>query len=343
METPERILIFELNWLGDILFSFPFIKAVREAFPNAYIACAVVPRYAELLKNNTCVDEIYELSDDNGVLSFWEKLKFIFLLRKEKFDTCFLMKPSKNKTLIAACAGIKRRIGFKGKKSFLTEEVNLPEKEMHKTAQILFLAKTIGIESADEKYEYCVNAEDLKRVNKLINVNAEDKHVLIAINPGGNWNAKRWPAENFVLLAKKILSQFNNIGIVITGAKKDRMFTEKMTDEIGDKRCFNLAGLTNLSELAALFSKCDLVVSSDSGPLHLASAVGTVTIGIFGPTSHEITGPMGIGKSIIIREDINCKIPCYEEQCTKDYICMKKVTVDKVFDTVCDLVSRFVS
>ncbi|MBU0683289.1 MAG: lipopolysaccharide heptosyltransferase II [Candidatus Omnitrophota bacterium] len=340
MEKPKRILIFELNWLGDILFSFPFIKALRGAFPSAYITCAVVPRYAELLKNNTCVDKIYELSDGNGVLSLLEKLKFIFFLRKERFDTCFLLKPSRNKSFVALCAGIKRRIGFGGKKSFLTEEVKLPLKEMHRVFQILLIAKSIGIDVTDDKYEYCVNIEDSKCVNELLNADTCDNNALIAINPGGNWPAKRWPAKNFVLLAKKILTQFSNVKIVITGAKKDKLLAEDVAREIGSERCCNLAGCTKLNELASVFSKCALMISSDSGPLHLASAVGTVTIGIFGPTSHKITGPMGVGRSIVIREDIDCKIPCYEEHCMKDYICMEKVTVDKVFNTVCDLFGR---
>ena len=87
MSEPKRILVFELNWLGDILFSFPFLRAVRSAFPEAYIACVVVPRYADLLINNPWINDVHALSDNNSITSIGEKIAFVHMIRKEKYDT----------------------------------------------------------------------------------------------------------------------------------------------------------------------------------------------------------------------------------------------------------------
>ncbi|MFH1878855.1 MAG: lipopolysaccharide heptosyltransferase II [Candidatus Omnitrophota bacterium] len=328
---PGRILVYELNWLGDILFSFPLLRTLRNSFPGAHISCAVVPRYKELLANVPWVDSVYTLSDRTGIFSVFEKTVFIRKLQKDRFDMCFLLKPSRTKTLMAAMAGIPVRIGFEGKNAPLTEQVEMPEEKLHRAEQILTLAVPAGISRAESHYEYFVKDEDVKKTDKLLSSMGAGNRRIVALNPGGNWGSKRWPAENFVKLARMLLERFPDVEIMVTGAGKDLSLASAIASRAGSDRCYSMAGKTGLNELAALLKKSALMISADSGPLHLASAVGATTIAIFGPTSWKITGPRGTGKSIILSKKVSCEIPCYEAVCGKDYECMRLITAEEVF------------
>ncbi|RKY42212.1 MAG: lipopolysaccharide heptosyltransferase II [Candidatus Makaraimicrobium thalassicum] len=332
MGKPGRILVFELNWMGDILFSFPFIRALRKAFPEARIACAIVPQYKNLLMNNPWINDVYTLSDDCNLLSIPEKLAFIMKIKKQGFDTCFFLKPSRTKAVMAAVSGISSRIGFEGKKTLLTKKVKIPAGHPHRAHQILALAAAAGAAETDSTYEYFVRKEDEDRAAVLLSEAGGGARRIVAINPGGNWDAKRWPPGNFAELARRLIDRFNDVELMITGAGKDIELARDIVSGAGNDRCYTVSGKTGVNELAALFKRCVLVISADSGPLHLASAVGATTIGLFGPTSRRITGPCGKGKNIVISKDIDCRIPCYIRECKKDYLCMKSITAGEVFE-----------
>lgn len=328
---PQKILIFELNWLGDILFSFPLIRALRNSFPGAYISCAVVPRYADLLAYNPWVSDIHVLSDDNDVRTLGEKLAFVNVIGKEKYDTCFLLKPSSTKTVMAFLAGITTRVGFSGKAGPLTVEVEPPAGRVHRIDQLLALAGAMGIKEADGTYEYFVTEEYEEKMGELLLKEKRGTHRMAVLNPGGNWGPKRWPADNFVKLGKMLLQRFNDIEVMIPGAANDLGLAQRIVSEIGPERCYTLAGRTGLNDLAALFKRASLVVSADSGPMHLASAVGAPVIGLYGPTDHKLAGPRGKGLNVVIQSNIPCKVPCYVENCGLDHECMKAITPEQVF------------
>jgi lipopolysaccharide heptosyltransferase II len=331
LHRPEKILIFELNWLGDILFSFPLLRALRQEFPEAYISCAVVPRYADLLAYNPWISDVHVLSDENGITTLGEKLAFVGLLKKEKYDMCLFLKPSSTKTVMALLAGISERVGFSGKNAPLTREVDIPTGEVHRADQLLALAAAIGVNEADGMYEYFIDEEYEEKAGELIHKEGRGANRIVALNAGGNWGPKRWPPENFALLAKMLLARFNDIEIMIPGSPKDLEVSQYLVSESDPERCYTLAGRTGLNELAALFKRSVLVVSADSGPLHLASATGVATIGLFGPTSQKLTGPRGSGENIVIQSEVPCKIPCYVEECGMDFRCMKSITPERVF------------
>ena len=327
----ECILIFELNWLGDILFSFPFLRAVRKACPEAYITCVVVPRYAELLIHNPWINFVHALSDDRRLSSFGEKISFVNMIRKEKYDACFFLKPSRTKAIMAAMAGIPERIGLGGKDTLLTKIADIPEGAVHRADQILALAGALGVTQADGTYEYFLGHEDTEKADDVLRMSGGGKGRIVAINPGGNWLPKRWPEENFTELVKRLLARFEDVEIMVTGASKDIEIAAGIVKTISDPRCYTVAGKTGINELAALFAESELVISADSGPLHLASATGVSVIGLFGPTSPAITGPRGRGTNVVIHKSAGCSIPCYVEECGKDYACMRDIIVDDVF------------
>ena len=336
----KRLLIFELNWLGDILFSFPLIKAIRGRYPDIHIACAVVPRYRDLLEYNPWVDEIMDFPDEKGLHSFFKKTSFIRETRKKGFDSCIFLKTSVTKSWISGLCGIKNRIGFSGKKADLTVEIESPDPGLHRVEQLLLIAKHMGIYTADTRYEYPVPRRALESAERILTAAGAGSYGkrLVVVNPGGNWPPKRWPVVNFSELVKKILDNYPDIEVVVTGSGKDISLASEIAERVSRPGCIPLAGQTTLNELAAVFKKSSLVISADSGPLHLASAAGTFTVSLFGPTSSRITGPRGKGGNIIIQSGIECDVPCYKTLCDKDYECMKGITVEKVFEKIKSIV-----
>jgi len=321
------------------LFSFPFLSALREKYRRVHITCVVVPRYSELLMDSDLVDEVIVLSDRNGILAVPEKIGLIFRLRKEKYDTCFLLKPSRSKASLARSAGISDLVGFKGKGP-LTIEVDIPEKKIHRADTILLLAEAFGAEVSGRKYKYTVPEEARKLAEELIKKKGQGKKCLVGIHPGGNWAEKRWKKDNFVRLIKDVLSADENTEVIITGGKKDVSLAKDTAHEVKSPRCYTVAGETSLNGLAAVFEKCKVVISADSGPLHLASATGTRTIGLFGPTSPEITGQIGTSDNLVIstKDRIECEVPCYTESCQKNNICMELIDVDEVSSAVKEMI-----
>ncbi len=337
---PSRILVFELNWMGDILFSFPLLRALRIAYPESYISCVVVPRYVDLLINNPWINDVHVLSDDNNITTIIEKLEFISMIKKEKYDTCFLLKPSRIKALMAMFAGIENRIGFAGKNSPLTCEIEMPPASIHRVDQLLALAAAMDISEADGTYEYYIPEEVDEKALEIIHGLNGGLNRIVALNPGGNWDLKRWPKENYIKFTKGLLDKFKDVEVIVTGAKKDIKLANEIVDEVDDKRCYSAAGITGPNELAGIFKRCELMISADSGPMHLASAVGVTTISLFGPTSADITGPRGKKNNIVIKGEVSCKVPCYVNKCPLNLDCMKSIKPEDVLKVAVRELSR---
>ena len=236
--------------------------------------------------------------------------------------------------MIVFLAGISERVGYDTKKRgiFLTHKISLPDSNIHRTDHYLNVIKSYGIEVKDNKYEFFISQEDKKFAQDILkNNNITDNDFSIAINPGGNWRPKRWIKDNYVELADALLKKFN-AKIILTGAKKDIPLVDDIKMSMQGTPLV-LAGKTTLKQLAAVMQSVNLVISADSGPMHIASAMGVNIIALFGPTLPSITGPLGEGKSIILQKSTECKLPCYDLKCV-DYRCMKAITVDDVLDYV---------
>lgn len=335
----EKILIVNVNWLGDVLFSTPLIKAVRREFPEAYIACMVVPRCREILELNPNLNEIIIYDEDGTHKGFFGKLKLISYIRSKKFNTAILLHRSFMRAFIVFLAGVNKRIGYYTKKrSFLlTEALRMPPEELHRVDFFLNLGKSLGISASDRNYEFFISDEHRQMVKSLLNKEGiADKDVLIAINPGGNWEPKRWPKENFAALADKLTERIN-AKIIITGAKKDLPLAETISSAMRAKPVI-ACGKTSLKELASIFERANLVIANDSGPMHISVSMGTSTIALFGPTSPKITGPLGKGRFVVLQEGVDCEIPCYDLSCG-DYRCMEAITVQNVVEVAERLLS----
>lgn len=330
----KKILIINVNWLGDVIFSTPFIRAVREAYPDSYIAVMAVPRCREILETNSRINDLILFDEDGREKGLIGKICFAGRLKKEKFDMAFILHRSFTRALLTRLAGIKERIGYdtKGRGILLTKKLKYPDKELHRVEHFLKLAEAVGADISKKNYEFFITDADRKKAWPLLEslgIGANDRFAVF--NPGGNWNPKRWPAENFSSLGDMLADKYG-IKIVISGGEKDGKLAEEISGRMKHK-AVSVCGKTKIRELAAIFEKAKLVVSGDSGPMHIAASVGTNTAAIFGPTDPEITGPYGGRNYIVIRKDIGCKVPCYDVTCL-DNRCMKAVSPADVMKAI---------
>jgi len=326
----NNILVVNVNWLGDAVFSIPVFKALKKTYPQARLTCLCVPRVKEVLQYCPYVDKII-IYDERGKHRMpWQKLKLIQYLKREKFDASFLLHRSMTRSLMVYLAGIPLRVGFCKFKSLLTNPIQGKQEDIHRCDYYLKVLEGYGIKVQDRLCELRLKVEDMQSLDsKLSGVGIAPRESFVVLNTGGNWDLKRWSTDSFTLLAKRFVQEFG-FKIVLPGADKDRENCQRIAQAVGIKAVV-FAGETSLGESLALYKRALAVISADSGPLHLAHSVGADVIGIFGPTRPEITGPRGNGRCQILFKDVGCnKAPCYHLTCTNN-LCMQSVTVDDVF------------
>jgi heptosyltransferase-1/heptosyltransferase-2 len=250
-------------------------------------------------------------------------------LKKEKFDAAFLLHRSMTRALMVYLAGIPLRIGYSKAKIFLTHPVPMNADDIHRCDHYLKVLEGYGIKVQDRSCELRLKVEDMQALDvKLNKACIGPNESFVVLNTGGNWDLKRWSADSFTQLAKRLNQEFG-LKIVFSGAKKDRENCLRMA-QAADIKAVVLAGETSLGESLALYKRAVAVISADSGPLHLAHSVGADVIGIYGPTRPEITGPRGRGRFQILFKDVGCnKAPCYHLACPNN-MCMQSVKVDDV-------------
>jgi len=326
----RKILVWEVNWIGDVLFTTPFLRALRNRFPESYIACIAAPRCQGILEANPNINEVIVYDEKNLNKAFTDKISLIIKLRKEKFDVVFLLHRSLTKAIICFFAGIRQRIGYSYKKRnfLLTQKARNYSIDVHKIDYFLGLAKKIGADVKNTALEFYTKPEDEHYIDQfLLNNKILPSDKIVILNPGGNWDPKRWPAENYAKLTEELIKKMG-VKIIVTGAEKDLDLYLKIQENIKEP-IISVTGRTTIRQLGALFKRAALVISGDSGPMHVALAVRAKVIAIFGPTSPALTGPYGPGRYKILQKDVGCIVPCYNQEC-KSLRCMKAVEVEDV-------------
>jgi len=331
----NRILIFNVNWVGDVLFSTAFIRNVRYSFPDSYIACCVPPRCADVLEGNPYLNEVIIFDEKKRHWGPIGQLKFCGELRKKKFDTVFLLHRSFSRALLTLLAGIPERIGFFTKKrgGLLTSSFPAPDLlSMHRIQYYLELLRRAGLRVKDSHTDFPVWQKHGRVVDDFLSENAADCDFLVGINPGGNWGPKRWPKERFAELAGRLVREFK-ARVIVTGGIQDRDLAEEI-ERLSCERLLISCGKFSLKEFGALTMCLDLFITADSGPLHVANACGAKKIiCLFGPTDPALTGPHPGDNAVIIRKKTTCAIPCYNVEC-EDNQCMKSISVEDVLAEV---------
>lgn len=332
----KKILVVNVNWLGDVIFSSPVFKALKTAYPQSKISCLAAPRVREVLESIPGVDEIIVYDEQGAHRNPFAKLRLIRELSGKHFDAAFLLHRSLTRALFVFLAGIPQRIGYaaKGRGRLLTRALKAPdEREMHRSDYYLNVVESFGVAVTDRAGLLMVSAQAEKEMrDTLYGSGVGERDFLVVIHPGGNWDLKRWPARHFSLLIERLMEE-GKCKVVISGSGQDMALVETIIPGLS-RAPVVLAGKIDLKQLIALMKRANCVVSADSGPLHIASSVGSSVVGIFGPTRPGITGPRGGGRSVILQRDVGCnRRPCYHLKCP-DNTCMQAVNVDEVIDAI---------
>jgi lipopolysaccharide heptosyltransferase II len=331
----KNILVISVNWIGDVVFSTPVYRALKEAYPRSRVCVLAVPRVKSVLELCPYVDEVIVYDEDGKAGGFLAKLRMAFLLRGYHFDAVFILRRSLSRTLLTFIAGIPVRVGF-GKGfigRLLTQSVNDEGcDDIHRSEVYLRVIETFGVRVSDRSCCLEVKRPVLERVAALLRLKGvqEDERIVV-LNTGGNWDLKQWPRACFAELAARLRRELG-FKIVLSGGPADLERVREIATASGVDPVI-LAGETDLKELAALFRRSYAVISADSGPLHVANAVGANVVALFGPTQENITGPRGQGRIRVLSRDVGCnKAPCYYLECP-DNKCMKTLMVEDVLQT----------
>ncbi|MBW1768896.1 MAG: glycosyltransferase family 9 protein, partial [Deltaproteobacteria bacterium] len=203
----------------------------------------------------------------------------------------------------------------------------------HAIDRYLKVAESLGCDSARWDGHIPVSAPDRRLIDQILVSGGIDKKPLVAINPIAKWRTKLWRPERFAILADRIRDEMG-CEVIFTGSNLDEQIIGDITAMM-KARPLNLAGQTNLKELAYFYSRCKLLITTDTGPMHMAAAMGCSVVALFGPTAPWRTGPYGKGHKVI-RADVECS-PCFKKRCEHTK-CMEEITVEKVFEGVKEVI-----
>jgi len=333
----KRILITRTDRIGDVVLSLPAIKAARVAFPDAYIAVMVQSRMDDILKGNPHIDEVIVYDKNKKHKGILKNLSFIKWLRGKKFDVALIFHSTKRINLLCFLAGIPRRIGYaRGKADFLlTDKIEYTKKlgEKHEAEYSLDILRHIRIDPEfSNPFIYVQNKDDEKAEEMLKAFGINNGEKFIILHPGASCASKMWSLENFAKLGDMFIENLK-IKVMINLAPDQAELGEKARGMMRNKPIF-FCGKTTLGELAALFKKASLVISNDSGPAHIAAGVETPVISIFGRSQLGLSPvrwkPIG-KKAIAIHKDVGC-VECLAHDCKKDFLCLKAIKVEEVFE-----------
>lgn len=360
--NPRRLLVRGVNWIGDAVMTTPALLRLREALPDTHIVLLTHDKLAGLWAGHPAVNEVILFAPKEGVFSIARRL------REGGFDTALVLPNSIRTGLEVRLAGIPRLIGYAGSwRNWLLSEAVLwrtdvvkmrkrtveevrrlvadsghagsktgaPSATSHHIFHYLHLAAALGAKPEPLAPFIAVTDAEVAAVKAKFNL---PDGLLIGLNAGAEYGpAKRWPADRFITAAKELRDRLH-CGFVIFGGPADNALATEIAAALATAPAVsvtNLAGRTTLRELCAALRACRVVLTNDTGPMHLAAAVGARLVGLFGSTSIELTGPglPGDARHILLRGEAPCA-PCFLRECPIDFRCMKSLTVERVVQAV---------
>lgn len=345
MKPPERILVFQTAFLGDVILTLPMLQVLRSRFPQAHIACVTIPASAPLLMNHPAVNHRIEFDKRGRHRGVAGVVQFSQLLKRETFDLAIVPHRSIRSAAVVRMAGVPRRIGFSTSavKVLFTDIVTY-DPQAHEILRNLSLLRPLGIDAGTvEKPALYPDAGDKKYVDEFFGTHKEiDARRLVGIAPGSVWNTKRWPREKFVELVR--LLDAARISVVIIGGEADKELANEVVEKSGAQSIINAAGRLSLLQSAELIRRCQVVVSNDSAPMHMAVAMGTPVVAIFGATVPEFGfAPVGERDIVVQTSGLTCR-PCSihgGKKCPiETFVCMKNITPEEVLKNVHALITE---
>jgi lipopolysaccharide heptosyltransferase II len=329
----RRILVARTDRIGDVLISTPVLKALREHYPASYLAVMVAPATRAIVEGNPYVDKVI-VFDKDRYRGFFATLFFARKLRKEGFDAALFLHPTVRVHLLGFLAGIKERIGYDRKAPyFLTRTIPHRKQEgvKHECDYNFDLLELLGIYHVQRELYMPLRADSERVVDDILKeAGIMPGEVLVAINPASSCISHRWPLDKFAEVIDRLQTQFRVRALIVADAPHRDLAGDLLV--LTQTRPVDLSGRFTLSELASLFKKCRLVISNDSGPVHLAVAVKTPVISIFGRNQPGLSprrwGPLGPW-DVFLHKQTGCS-PCLAHACTNHFKCLEAISADEV-------------
>ena len=336
-----NILIVKLGSIGDIVHTLPALAALRHAFPEAHIDWLVESRCREILLENPCLDGLLEVDTLQWRRRFFRPATWVEIaerlsaLRSRRYDAVFDFQGLWKSGVLSRLARGRKRIGFarghlreSGASLFTHERLAPPDEMRHVIDRNLFLLRAVGVETSQRAFPIVVPEEMRSRAERgLDSVGFSD---FVALNPGGGWPTKRWGPERYGALATEILREWSLPSLVLWGPGEDGIAERIVATSDGAAR---RAPATALREMIPYLERARLFVGGDTGPLHIASALGVPVVGLFGPTDPARNGPFGTGDRAVWKA-VPCS-PCYKRRCPGfDTVCLRSMSVPEVMAAV---------
>jgi len=339
-----NILIVKMSSLGDVINAIPSLNALRRGYPDAHITWLVEECAGEILFDHPAIDRVI-ISSRKGWLknlfvpwrsipTVFEIRGFIKALREESYDLVIDLQGLLKSGIMVWMSRGKRKVGYDRTREmsylFLNQRHPPFDPDRHAIERYLNLVFSVGGRGGEIEYGIKLKEGHRNRVEDILRDYGIYKgDPIVLISPFARWETKLWEPERFARLGDLLIERYN-VKVIFTGTGREKGYVKGIISSMKN-RAIDLTGATDLKELACLCSRARLMVSTDTGSMHLASAMGLPVVALFGPTAPWRTGPYGQGHSIV-RKVIPCS-PCFKKKCrTKE--CMFSIGVEDVFEKV---------
>ena len=329
----ERILIIKLRAIGDVLLATVVIKNLRLAFPDAEIDFLTESPSHDVIAGNPYLTTtlVYDKVKMSGP-------ELIRLVRGRSYDLVIDLFGNPRTALVTRASGARYRVGFdfRWRRHAYNIIAHPRGSQVHNTQFNLDALAAIGVEIQDRNLYFPLASEDLAHADEWLARAELSERFLVGVNPGGGWYTKRWGLDKYAELCDRVGDAYG-AAIVLTWGPGQREDVEAIQSKMHHTPFIPPA--TTLRELGAILKRCSIVISNDSGPMHIAAAVGTPVLGIYGPTNPVLQGPYGAQHLTISKAELDC-LGCNLTKCPIGHACMLGLSVDTVMDGVGRLLAK---
>lgn len=355
----DKILIRGVNWIGDSVMTLPAIRTIRDFYPDSEITLLVKEWVKGIFEQNPSIDRV--IFYDERFRGIMGKIKGAQELKKYSFQKAILLQNAFDAAILTYLAGITERIGYDrdGRGFLLTKTIPFISelRDIHHILYYLELLRRAGIKTPyRHPWIYMTTGERTSAINEFNKL----RRPVIVINPGATYgSAKRWPSGHFSELINRIIDELGAT-VILVGSEKERVISKEILKAVEDEfvknnHLIDRTGKTSLRELIRTIYASDLLVTNDSGPMHIGYALGVPVVALFGSTSPELTGPLSYvnperygfeidiefsAKDLVLNKALSCS-PCFKRECPEgEPACLQKILPDEVFSCIKELLPQ---
>jgi len=343
-----NILIIRLSAIGDVVHALAMVAPLKKKYPGCRITWVIEEETANLLEHYPGIDRVIisrrrrwlrQVRGGQPVKALRQAAAFVKMLRSDRYDLVLDFQGLLKSGLIAFLSRSQRKIGYRNAREmsplFYSEKAPATDFNDHALNRHQVILNHLGIKDPAVSFAPFYSRRDEDKIDQLFrSLDIDCRKNLVVVHPCAGWPTKVWPKQKVAGLCDRLIDE-QSCAVVLAGSYAEAGFLNEIVN-LANNRLVSLAGKTKLTELAGLMARADLAVSTDSGPMHLACAVGTPVVAIMGSTAPWRTGPFG-DRYTVIRKELFCS-PCYQKKkCPlSHHRCMAEISVEEVFKTCCN-------